>query len=162
MFATDDRAEARVGWDEVSGPPDGAVADLVGREAGTIKATVNVYETGRLDEVLAVVERSGLTAELSSAPIMPGVPVVNITARGVTKGTAVTWLAGRRGLHLAAAVAVGDGWNDVSMFDVAGTAVAMGQAPEGVRDRADVVAPAFDQDGLATVLDLLAGHRPLG
>ena len=49
-------------------------------------------------------------------------------------------------------VAVGDGRNDVEMLQWARRGVAMGQAPDEVKDVADEVADGVDDDGLATVL----------
>lgn len=152
MFVSELRAEAKVTWDEISGPPDGLVPELLASGAQVVKATVDVFEPERLPEVLAAVRGLGLTAELSTAPVLPGVPIVNVTAAGVTKGTAVAWLAAERGLDLRRTLAVGDGQNDVAMFDVAGTAVAMGQAPDAVQAQAHLVTPAVEQDGAARVL----------
>ena len=53
--------------------------------------------------------------------------------------------------------AIGDEWNDVPMFDWAGTAIAMGNAPAHVQAAADRVAPTADDDGVAVVLEELLG-----
>ena len=47
---------------------------------------------------------------------------------------------------------VGDSENDLSMFEVAGTAVAMGQAPDHIKARAHFVTGSFDDDGCAAAL----------
>jgi hydroxymethylpyrimidine pyrophosphatase-like HAD family hydrolase len=39
------------------------------------------------------------------------------------------------------------------MIQGAGLGVAMGQAPEAVRREADLVAPAFEADGVASIID---------
>ena len=41
-----------------------------------------------------------------------------------------------------------DNWNDAEMFEVCGTAVAMGNAVDGVKALADQVTTAIDDDGL--------------
>jgi hydroxymethylpyrimidine pyrophosphatase-like HAD family hydrolase len=53
---------------------------------------------------------------------------------------------------------VGDGRNDLEMFawaGAAGRAVAMGQAPDEVREAANEVGGPVDEAGLAAVLDSL-------
>src|SRR6266704_2980371 len=56
---------------------------------------------------------------------------------------------------------IGDSHNDISMFGIAGMAVAMGNAPEEVKAAADLVAPSNDEDGVAWVLRelILKEHR---
>jgi len=49
-------------------------------------------------------------------------------------------------------VAVGDELNDLTMIQVAGLGVAMGNAPRELRRVADYVAPSNDEDGLAHVI----------
>ena len=56
-----------------------------------------------------------------------------IRAVGVTKGTAITWLANHHGCTVADVVVVGDWLNDVPMFEVAGRSFVMGQAPAIVK-----------------------------
>lgn len=156
FWVTDTRPAVRSVWDEVSGPPDGLVVELDAAGAGIVKATVNVFPPGSTAPVVELAERLGLTAELSSAPALPGVGVVNVTAPGVTKGRALRWLADRGELDLAGTVAVGDGHNDLSMFAVAGTAIAMGDASPEVVAGAHLVAPGVAEDGAAVVLELAA------
>lgn len=57
-------------------------------------------------------------------------------AETATKGTALQWLAEHYGLTLDECVVVGDWHNDVSMFEVAGRAFAMAQAPDEVKAKA--------------------------
>lgn len=156
FWVTDRRASAQPLWDEISGPPDGLVAELDAAGAGIVKATVTVAPGGSTDPVVALAQRLGLTAELSTAPALPGTGIVNITAPGVTKGRALGWLAEHRGLDLATTVAVGDGHNDLSMLARVGTAVAMADAPAEVRAAAHLVAPGVAEDGAAVVLELAA------
>ncbi len=68
-------------------------------------------------------------------------------ARQVSKGTALAFIAERAGVSLAETVAVGDWLNDVPMFDVAGRAYAMGQAPSEVKARAHAVVPETAEAG---------------
>ena len=55
--------------------------------------------------------------------------IVDILPAGCSKGTALLHLAAARGISAADIMAVGDNWNDVSMLDIAGFPVLMGNAP---------------------------------
>ena len=52
---------------------------------------------------------------------------------------------------------VGDGRNDIGMFEwsrgIGGRAVAMGQAPDEVKEAASDVTGAVEEDGLASLLE---------
>lgn len=66
-----------------------------------------------------------------------------------SKSQALAWLAARLNIPQARVMAVGDGNNDADMLAWAGLGVAMGDgAPEALA-QADVIAPSFEQDGLA-------------
>jgi hydroxymethylpyrimidine pyrophosphatase-like HAD family hydrolase len=83
---------------------------------------------------------------------------LDIAPEGVNKASALEPLRRRLRVPADATLAVGDGRNDVEMFDWAGRSVAMGQAVDEVRDIADESAPPVAEDGLAVVLEgLLTG-----
>lgn len=78
--------------------------------------------------------------------------LVEGTAPGIDKGVGVRRLIEHLKLDPARVLAVGDNFNDLPMFRIAGTSVAMGQSPEPVRQAADWVAPSFAEDGVAAAL----------
>jgi Cof subfamily protein (haloacid dehalogenase superfamily) len=82
-----------------------------------------------------------------SAPIS-----LEITRSGINKGEALKILAAYLAIPLERILVIGDSHNDISMFKVAGMAVAMGNAPGEVKAAADLVAPSNDEDGVAWVL----------
>ena len=67
---------------------------------------------------------------------VPGKHAVLARAAGPTKGTALAELCALAGCTTAEAVAVGDWFNDVPMFEVAGRSFVMGSAPDSVRAKA--------------------------
>lgn len=77
---------------------------------------------------------------------------LEITARGVSKGKALALLAKRLNIPLSRVAAIGDQYNDVSMFGVAEYGIAMGNAPADVKSAADIIAPGNDEGGLAWAL----------
>jgi Cof subfamily protein (haloacid dehalogenase superfamily) len=77
---------------------------------------------------------------------------LEIQPRGVTKGAGLTRLCGLLGIPASAAVAFGDNLNDLEMIQAAGLGVAMGNAHADLKRAARIVAPNYDQDGVAAVL----------
>lgn len=78
--------------------------------------------------------------------------LVEISAAGVTKATRLAALAEEMGVVAADVLAFGDMPNDLAMLGWAGTSYAMANAHPSVLDLADHVAPANDEDGVASVL----------
>jgi Cof subfamily protein (haloacid dehalogenase superfamily) len=78
---------------------------------------------------------------------------LEFVAPGVTKGAAVRWLARRLGVDLRDALAIGDQLNDLEMIGEVGFGVAMPHGPAELRAAARLVAPPFDEDGAAQVLE---------
>lgn len=74
--------------------------------------------------------------------------LTELMPEGVHKGAAMQVTLDWLGLPQPAAVAVGDGENDIEMLTMAGCGVAMGGANDAVRAAADWVAPTPDNDGL--------------
>jgi Cof subfamily protein (haloacid dehalogenase superfamily) len=81
----------------------------------------------------------------------PGTYAVMVRAAGPSKGSALVELCAAAGCTPADAVAVGDWFNDVPMFEVAGRSFAMGTAPPSVQAKAtDVLdTPAGAGGGIA-------------
>ena len=85
---------------------------------------------------------------------------LEFVAPGVSKGAAVRWLARRLGIDLRDTLAIGDQLNDLEMIEEAGLGVAMPHGPAELLEAAALVAPSFEEDGVAQVLEayLLGGR----
>jgi hydroxymethylpyrimidine pyrophosphatase-like HAD family hydrolase len=59
--------------------------------------------------------------------------ILDILPPGCSKGAAILSLAAKRGIDPSDILAIGDNWNDVSMLEIAGTAVLMENAPEDLK-----------------------------
>lgn len=79
--------------------------------------------------------------------------LVEISAPGISKRSALEWIAEQMGVTGADAVAFGDMPNDLEMLTWAGVGVAMGNAHEDVKTAADVVTLDNNNDGVAEVLE---------
>jgi Cof subfamily protein (haloacid dehalogenase superfamily) len=112
---------------------------------------VLVKEHAALMEIEAGLRQLDLNINLTySAP-----HYLEITRRGVTKGAALANLIRLLEIPSEQVAAVGDGENDISMFEAAGLAIAMGNAAPHVQQAADLVAPTNDQDGVAWALKVM-------
>ena len=98
---------------------------------------------------------SSWKGQLEYARSLPG--FLDITGRDVNKGNALRVLAEVEGIDPRQVIAVGDGWNDRSMFEVAGFSVAMGNGPVGLKHIADLVTPADAQNGVLWALEYILG-----
>lgn len=81
------------------------------------------------------------------------VDYVNVTHPLVSKGAALNELCRVLGISNAETFAAGDGANDIPLLEAAGIAIAMGNAVEGLKNVADVIAPTVDDDGLAWAIE---------
>ncbi len=66
-----------------------------------------------------------------------------------SKGTALLALGKRLGISPDEIVCIGDEENDVSMFDMMGHPFAMGNAVDSLKERAEVILPTNNEDGVA-------------
>lgn len=85
-------------------------------------------------------------------PAYPGVDFINILSPEVSKGKALEVLVSYLGLAMSEVMAVGDGTNDISLLEMAGLAVAMGNAPDEVKAVADYLTLDVEQSGLAAAI----------
>lgn len=80
---------------------------------------------------------------------------LDVTAREGNKGVGVTELARAFGVPLDETAVIGDQANDLPMLALAGLSIAMGNAPDAVKAKADEVTRGNDQDGVAHAIDTI-------
>lgn len=78
---------------------------------------------------------------------------LEINAKGVSKGSAVKFLAEYYKLDKESIICIGDNENDISMIKEAGLGVAMGNAPDFVKNEADYITDTNSNDGIAKVIN---------
>lgn len=78
---------------------------------------------------------------------------LDMAAPGISKASALEAVRERVGIDRERTLAMGDGYNDTEMLGWARVGVAMGQAPQGVKDVADVVTASVHDDGAVIVMD---------
>ena len=82
---------------------------------------------------------------------------LEITKAGTDKGTALQMLCKHLGIGLNEVIAFGDGENDLQFLQKAGTAVAMGNAVDCVKEMADIITDTNDNNGVEKALKDLIG-----
>ncbi|MFW5933848.1 MAG: HAD hydrolase family protein, partial [Actinomycetota bacterium] len=150
--ALDERAAPH--WEILGARPRTLITDAA--ELGTepvLKATFTVFEPNAVTELIETVGSLGLVAGTAGSPLTPGLTYINATHPEADKGRALTHAADHLGIPLSQVVAVGDAPNDLSMFEVVGTAIAMGQADAAIHAAAHLAVPPVDQDGVVVALD---------
>jgi hypothetical protein len=142
--------------------PDGLRVDHERRTIGFGPTVVSGFDhvIGRIDKIVGVSDDHGLLARLTSelrrllhrhAQVEQSQDYyLDVTHLCADKGDGVKALCRRIGVEPGNTAVVGDMFNDVAMFQVAGFSVAMDQSPEKVKAAAMAVSPAGnDQDGFA-------------
>jgi hypothetical protein len=83
--------------------------------------------------------------------------IVDILPAGCSKGAALLRLSADRGIQAKDIMAIGDNWNDLSMLEVAGRAVLMGNAPADLKELAQergwAMCRRHDEDGVANAIE---------
>ena len=83
--------------------------------------------------------------------------IIDILPANCSKGAALLSLARAREIDPAAILAIGDNWNDVTMFEAAGRAVLMDNAPEDLKALARArnwsIVPSNRDDGVAHAIE---------
>ncbi|MFC3883601.1 Cof-type HAD-IIB family hydrolase [Bacillus songklensis] len=105
-------------------------------------------------EKLAEVEKK-LQQELAGKlSVMRSKPFfLEFTEVGVTKGTSLDYLTQTLGIKREEVIAMGDSYNDLAMIEFAGLGVAMGNAPDDIKAKADYVTDTNMNDGVAKVVE---------
>lgn len=82
---------------------------------------------------------------------------LEITKNGTDKGTALELLCNHLKIELDKVIAFGDGENDLQFLNKAGTAVAMGNATDSVKAKADIITDTNNNQGVLKALKNLIG-----
>lgn len=111
-----------------------------------------VLLTGEPDYVASVIDefKAPYENELSiyrSAPYF-----IEIMAQNVDKAASLAKMCEALNVTKDEMIAFGDGFNDISMIEFAGLGVAMGNAQDVVKEKADLITLSNDEDGIYEVL----------
>lgn len=93
-----------------------------------------------------------LNFSVAHTPAYPEAEFLNIVHPEVSKGAALRFFAREIGVYPTETVAIGDGMNDISMLKEAGYAVAMGDAPDEVKQVSQYVTSSVEHHGVAEAI----------
>lgn len=152
------RYARRTGSTEARQPNDGrftVVNDLsewMSRHAHEVEKFCMFFDTP--EEAQAALPRF---YALEGADVVQGAPDnIELTAKGVDKGTALLALADRLGIPREATAAFGDSENDRAMLEKAGIAAVMANGMPQIKALADLVSTSdCDHDGVAELFERL-------
>ena len=149
LFVSEDCEEVRI-YQSITGAEVHVVADLDPmRPSGVTKMLwiIPPEEANRLrDEMLALLG-GRVNCHTSQSYLLEFVDA------GASKGRALAEIGRAYGIAQSEMIAVGDGYNDVSMLEYAGLGVAMGNAPEDIKGICQYVTLSNDEDGVAKVVE---------
>ena len=148
----------RLGVDDEADLLDAVIRDAAERYAPLDEADLDtiakaVFVSERSDSVDRAQRDLGERFHVipGSMPL-PGGSNGEISLHGTTKGAAIVELLDHLGIDAADAVGIGDSWNDVEMFQVCGTSVAMAGADPELQALADRVTTGVLDDGVRNAL----------
>jgi Cof subfamily protein (haloacid dehalogenase superfamily) len=132
-----------VAYEEISALPGILTIDIFGPEMVLKELSLAITE------LEAQVYDAGMVSTQTDPPNW----ALNVHMPGASKAAGVQVLAQTLGCTLADVVAIGDGYNDLPLLEAAGTGVAMGNAADEVKRRADAVVNGHDEDGVAEAIE---------
>ena len=111
------------------------------------KVHLNCIPDSLMGIVWAELEDMGLSV------VCEKLPNLEVTSRNATKGKGLKTLCSLLGIPLQNVLALGDSGNDLSLMETAGFSVAMGSAPDFLRQAADAVTGTNLEDGAAAAIE---------
>lgn len=78
---------------------------------------------------------------------------LEIMTKKASKTSAIEFLCNKLNIEKEEVIAIGDNYNDMDMLQYAGVGIAMGNAPDIVKEKADDITATNDEDGVAKALE---------
>jgi Cof subfamily protein (haloacid dehalogenase superfamily) len=127
---------------------------LVGNFGQSLDAANKIVGVSQEFEILAQRERDVSAALADHATVVRSQAYyLDITHPLANKGVALSEIASLLGVPLAEIAVIGDGYNDVAMFERSGLSIAMGNASSAVQRAADFLTDSNRDDGFANAVE---------
>lgn len=84
--------------------------------------------------------------------VNPDEHYMELTVKSASKGNAVMEVAQYYDIPMESVITIGDSENDLSMFQVAGLSIAMGNAQDNIKKSADMITDTNDRGGFAKAI----------
>jgi Cof subfamily protein (haloacid dehalogenase superfamily) len=128
--------------------PEPLPKDEIDNLGEVIKILAFCEDTGIEDEARKIADRNPAIRLFRSS-----FQFIEIVRPEVNKGLGLKKLLERLDIKPEEVVAIGDGENDIEMFEVAGLSVAMGQSEPHVKEAADIITASNAEAGVAKFLE---------
>lgn len=137
--------------------PVRSTGDIEGAKAALKEPPAKVLVYGDAYELEEFTERVTTLFQGQISITTAIVNCIDILKHGVSKAKGLKELGEKLGIRPEEIVTVGDNINDLEMLEFAGMGVAMGNAVEEVKNRADYITKSNDEDGVAYFVEKLLG-----
>ena len=115
--------------------------------------TLNFYPAADGTLIDREIVRKFLVSNPSITTVCGGYNNLEFTRADASKGVGLRKLAEILGVNPDATMAIGDTENDLAIIEAAGIGVAMGNATDAVKARADYVTTTNTKDGVAAAIE---------
>lgn len=117
------------------------------------KVTMN-FPHGTDDTILYRKEAIGILDQYPDVYYLSGgYGNLEFTKKGISKAKGLAFLCDYLNIPIEQTLACGDSENDLDIMKAAGLGIAMANAPEHVKAKADEIAPSNDDDGVASIIE---------
>lgn len=124
--------------------------DIIRAEIPVYKLLIFTYNEHKLEHIRQHYHNNDTVHTTAAAHL-----TIEIIAKETDKGSALSHLAAHYGVPLADTIVIGDNYNDISMFQVAGTKIAMGNAVDEIKQLSTHVTLTNNEHGVAHALTQL-------
>ena len=112
---------------------------------------ISPYEAQEVFEIVSSIKDVRITKSVSG--VNPVKESIHITNYDAAKHKALKRIIDLSGISMDQVLAIGDSYNDFSLLTSSGYKVAMGNAVPEIKAIADYIAPSYQEDGVAHVLE---------
>ena len=107
-----------------------------------------------LDADKAPAVQKDVEAKFNTLSIKMSKPMfIEFATFGISKGVALQYVADFYNVDIKDTIAIGDSQIDAPMIEVAGLGIAVENAPDALKEIADITCPSNEDDGVAYVIE---------
>ncbi|MBT3318783.1 MAG: HAD family phosphatase [Clostridia bacterium] len=131
------------------GHPGILIPDLMEHDEILTPKVLYVLDAHRASAVKEDVQRKFATLAIKTSKPM----FIEFASVGVSKAVGLQFVADYYNIEIKDVIAIGDSQIDAPMIELAGLGVVMQNAPEALKDIADIICPSNENDGVAYVIE---------
>ncbi len=146
-------------WNEALEDEDKIIIKVVDKLEDSVKRNNTkivkaVVVDNREDIIMEIRKNMGITNMVSVSQSLKG--NLEVMNKGVSKGNAIKILCDLYDIDREEVIAIGDNENDISMIEYAGMGIAVGNAAEALKAKADYITGDYLDDGVAEAIEKFA------